>query len=204
MAWDAYLNNVGWPLLLPKVYFSVHRSLLAGRDTKDPFAGVLTSSDTPHTLRFRREEIDVGKAEFGIREPAHVPPLAGARLCRGLGDVAREGEEGGGQGGGGTPLSGGRGGFVGWTCPFYPPGSIHAREKVAAAPVSGVQQSCKWGLGGGNVRRRRKNLGPVFTFFRDCHMHIWITPFCTELECLLAAAHAYRWSYTAIQLATNN
>ena len=69
MAWDAYLNHVGWPLLLPKVYFSVHRSLLAGRDTKDPFAGVLTSSDTPHTLRFRREEIDVGKAEFGINLP---------------------------------------------------------------------------------------------------------------------------------------
>lgn len=32
--------------------------------------------------------------------------------------MAREGEEGGGQGGG-TPLSGGRGGFVGWTCPFW-------------------------------------------------------------------------------------
>ena len=48
MAWDAYLNNVGWSLLLPKVLFSVHRSLLAGRNTKkgdDPFAGIAVSLD---------------------------------------------------------------------------------------------------------------------------------------------------------------
>ena len=69
MAWDAYLNNVGWSLLLPKVLFSVHRSLLAGRNTKkgdDPFAGIAVSSEEEHShLRFSREEIDVGKAEKG-------------------------------------------------------------------------------------------------------------------------------------------
>jgi hypothetical protein len=65
MAWDAYLQAAGWPLLLPHVHFSVHRSLLAGRDSDDPFAGIEVSSDIPYALSIRREEIDVGKATFG-------------------------------------------------------------------------------------------------------------------------------------------
>ena len=69
MAWDAYLHNANWSLLAPKVLFSVHRSLLAGRDTKDPFKGVVVSSDVAHELRLSREEVDVGKPEFGISLP---------------------------------------------------------------------------------------------------------------------------------------
>ena len=69
MVWDAYLNNAGWPLLSPKVLFSVHRSLLAGRDTKDPFKGVVTSSTAAHAIRIAKREIDVGKPEFGVSLP---------------------------------------------------------------------------------------------------------------------------------------
>ena len=69
MAWDAYLNECGWPTLLPRVLFSVHRSLLAGRDTKDPFCGVQTDSEAEHAITFRREELDIGKAEFGVQLP---------------------------------------------------------------------------------------------------------------------------------------
>ena len=69
MAWDAYLHNAGWELLSPKVLFSVHRSLLAGRDTKNPFEGVRTASEAPHALRLSKKEIDVGKPEFGISLP---------------------------------------------------------------------------------------------------------------------------------------
>ena len=69
MCWDAYLNDAGWERLLPKVLFSVHRSLLAGRDTKDPFAGLQVSSDTPHAIAFQRTEVDVGKSTFGIHLP---------------------------------------------------------------------------------------------------------------------------------------
>ena len=58
-----------WLTPRPQVLFSVHRSLLAGRDTKDPFAGVVTSSDEPHPLKMSREEIDVGKPTFGINLP---------------------------------------------------------------------------------------------------------------------------------------
>ena len=47
----------------------MHRSLLAGRDTKDPFAGLQVSSDAPHAIAFRREEVDVGKSTFGINLP---------------------------------------------------------------------------------------------------------------------------------------
>jgi hypothetical protein len=69
MAWDGYLHEAGWSTLLPRVLFSVHRSLLAGRDTADPFGGVTTTSDVEHAIAFRREEVDVGKAEFGIQLP---------------------------------------------------------------------------------------------------------------------------------------
>ena len=63
MAWDAYFEGAGWPMLLPRVCFSVHRSLIAGRDSSDPFAGLKVSSDEPHKLDFRSHEIDVGKAD---------------------------------------------------------------------------------------------------------------------------------------------
>ena len=69
MAFDAYLQQAGWMRIGPRVLFAVHRSLLAGRDTKDPFKGVVTSSDIPHALRFTRREIDVGKPEFGTSLP---------------------------------------------------------------------------------------------------------------------------------------
>ena len=69
MAWDAFLEEAGWPLLLPRVLFSVHRSLLAGRDSKDPFAGLVVSSEHPHAISMRREEVDIGKSTFGINLP---------------------------------------------------------------------------------------------------------------------------------------
>ena len=61
MAWDRYLDESGWERLLPKVLFSVHRSLLAGRTADDPFKGLAVSSDVPHALRRSRVEVDVGK-----------------------------------------------------------------------------------------------------------------------------------------------
>ena len=45
------------------------RSLLAGRDTKDPFKGVVTSSTAAHAIRIAKREIDVGKPEFGVSLP---------------------------------------------------------------------------------------------------------------------------------------
>ena len=69
MAWDSYLTDVGWHKLTPSVLFSVHRSLLAGRDSKDPFKHIVTASPAPHQLRLRREEVDVGKAEFAFTLP---------------------------------------------------------------------------------------------------------------------------------------
>ena len=69
MGWDSYLHDVGWSRLTPHVLFSVHRSLLAGRDSADPFQHIVASSEAPYALRLRREEVDVGKAEFGITLP---------------------------------------------------------------------------------------------------------------------------------------
>ena len=69
MAWDSYLNDVGWARLTPKVLFSVHRSLLAGRDTKKPFEHIVATSEVEHDFTVQQEEIDVGKASFGITLP---------------------------------------------------------------------------------------------------------------------------------------
>ena len=56
--WDSYLHEVGWGALTPHVLFSLHRSLLAGRDTDDPFKHVQVTSDAPHALRMRHEQVD--------------------------------------------------------------------------------------------------------------------------------------------------
>ena len=69
MAWDSYLADVGWHRLSQFVLFSVHRSLLAGRDSKEPFKHIVAASETAHSIRIRRQEVDVGKAEFGITLP---------------------------------------------------------------------------------------------------------------------------------------
>ena len=47
----------------------VHRSLLAGRDSKDPFKHIVTASPAPHKLKLSHEEVDVGKAEFAFTLP---------------------------------------------------------------------------------------------------------------------------------------
>ena len=47
----------------------MHRSLLAGRDSADPFKHVVASSDAPHAIRMRAEELNVGKSTFGIELP---------------------------------------------------------------------------------------------------------------------------------------
>ncbi|EOD17872.1 hypothetical protein EMIHUDRAFT_436340 [Emiliania huxleyi CCMP1516] len=80
MAWDCYFDEAGWPQLLPFTLFSVHRSLIAGRDTKDPFpsipkgekgvpvpaAGAGAALVPPgEALRRTREEFDIGRAMFG-------------------------------------------------------------------------------------------------------------------------------------------
>lgn len=79
-AWDCYFDEAGWPQLLPFTLFSVHRSLIAGRDTKDPFpsipkgekgvpvpaAGAGAALVPPgEALRRTREEFDIGRAMFG-------------------------------------------------------------------------------------------------------------------------------------------
>ena len=85
MAWDAYPGEAGWPLLLPRVLFSVHRSLLAGRDSKD-LRGLQVTSEEAHALDMRREEVNVGKSTLGSscrraatrrRSTARKTPLPG-------------------------------------------------------------------------------------------------------------------------------
>ena len=69
MAWDLYLHRAGWAGLLPLTLFSVHRSLLAGRDCDDPFRDVVSHSEAAHTLQRIRTEVDIGRVEFGISLP---------------------------------------------------------------------------------------------------------------------------------------
>jgi hypothetical protein len=79
MAWDSYFEAAGWASLLPLTLFSVHRSLIAGRDTADPFGDVLKDVNgipTPlpegalfdgpcKPLLHVREAFDIGRAIFG-------------------------------------------------------------------------------------------------------------------------------------------
>ena len=69
MAWDLYCERAGWEQLTPYTIFSVHRSLLAGRDCDNPFGSVVAHSDAPHALAHRCEEVDIGKVVFGISLP---------------------------------------------------------------------------------------------------------------------------------------
>jgi len=55
--------------LMERTLFSVHRSLLAGRDTAEPFAHIQAASETAHRLDLTRHEFEVGKATFGISLP---------------------------------------------------------------------------------------------------------------------------------------
>ena len=54
MAWDLYLERAGWAQLLPLTHFSVHRSLLAGRDCDSPFSEIVAHSEAPHALAHRQ------------------------------------------------------------------------------------------------------------------------------------------------------
>lgn len=79
MAWDSYFEAAGWAGLLPLTLFSVHRSLIAGRDTAEPFRDVAKDADgiptpLPETapvngpcrpLLHVREDFDIGRAIFG-------------------------------------------------------------------------------------------------------------------------------------------
>jgi len=69
MAWDLYLQQAGWPTLLPLTLFSVHRSLLAGRDCDSPFADLVVASTAEHELCRRKEEVDLGRVKFGVSLP---------------------------------------------------------------------------------------------------------------------------------------
>ena len=69
MAWDLYFERAGWAQLLPLTLFSVHRSLLAGRDCDSPFSEVVAHSDVPHALAHRQTEVDIGKVVWGVSLP---------------------------------------------------------------------------------------------------------------------------------------
>ena len=76
MAWDSYFVTAGWENLLPLVLFSVHRSLIAGRDTTNPFSDIakdnagipipsVVTSSVSASLVYTREEFDIGRSVFG-------------------------------------------------------------------------------------------------------------------------------------------
>jgi len=69
MAWDLYFERAGWEQLLPLTLFSVHRSLLAGRDCETPFSDIVAHSEVPHALCHRQTEVDIGKVVWGVSLP---------------------------------------------------------------------------------------------------------------------------------------